>query len=126
MLETFSDLNELRAAVRAVRAEDRLLSYIREVDGATRWAASVSLGAGPPGVVQLEPSDSLGIVWVDVPSPAPQAGPVSVSVRAGSGRFFWAGSPVGLLRIVKGWPSLIAQPALALRITREAHRIVMA
>jgi len=47
------DLRALRAAARAVRVEDRLLVYIRSVVGATRKAASVSLGAGPRGSVAL-------------------------------------------------------------------------
>jgi MoxR-like ATPase len=47
------ELRALRAAARAVKVEDRLLSYIRAVVATTRGAASVSLGAGTRGSVAL-------------------------------------------------------------------------
>ncbi len=52
---------------------------------------------GPPGTIELQPSASLGTVWVEVPEFEAQNGPVGVSVRANRGRFFWAGGPAGPL-----------------------------
>ena len=48
-----AELRALRAAARAVRVEDNVLSYVRTVVGATRSAASLALGAGPRGSVSL-------------------------------------------------------------------------
>jgi hypothetical protein len=45
---------------------------------------------GPPAVLQLEPSAAIGTVWA-APSVPPASTPVGVSVRANTGRFFWAG-----------------------------------
>jgi len=47
------ELRAIRAAVRAVRVEDALVAYIREVVATTRTASSLAMGAGPRGSVAL-------------------------------------------------------------------------
>ncbi|HEY3185148.1 MAG TPA: hypothetical protein VGJ77_20070 [Gaiellaceae bacterium] len=53
----------------------------------------------PPAVLQLEPSRAIATVWAAPAGLAPVSTPVGVSVRANTGRFFWAGTPDPGVRI---------------------------
>ncbi|HEX8001085.1 MAG TPA: hypothetical protein VF519_00150 [Mycobacteriales bacterium] len=50
----------------------------------------------PPGVVRVEPSGALSVVWVDLPAPLASPGtPTALAVRATEGTFLWAAAPDG-------------------------------
>jgi hypothetical protein len=53
--------------------------------------------ASPPGVIKLSPSVTFRTVWIDLPKMPPVQQPAALSVRANTGRFFWAAAEMPLL-----------------------------
>ncbi len=54
---------------------------------------------GKPGVVKLRPSAAIQTVWVELPETAADSSLRGISVRANTGRFFWASGTQPLLRL---------------------------
>ncbi len=82
---------------------------------------------GPPGVVEVEASDLMGTVWVELPAQE-LSDPVELEARCTRGRFFWAGEPEGLVRIAVYDPDPGSRPLLAngleiLAVTQESTHL---
>jgi hypothetical protein len=54
---------------------------------------------GKPGVVKLAPSAAIQTVWVELPETTADSSLRGISVRANTGRFFWASGAQPLLRL---------------------------
>jgi hypothetical protein len=52
-----------------------------------------------PGVVQLGPGSAMRVIWVELPQAITHAGPLSVQVRANSGRLLWVAGSQPALKI---------------------------
>ena len=53
-----------------------------------------------PGVVQLEASTNIQVIWVSLPQPITHQGALVLSLRANSGRFLWFTNPEPAIKVV--------------------------
>ncbi len=53
-----------------------------------------------PGVVQLEASTEIEVIWVSLPQAISHEGPLMLTLRANSGRFFWVTAPEPAIKVV--------------------------
>ncbi len=63
-----------------------------------------------PGVAKVKASNSIGTIWLDLPKNAAVDGPAGISVRANTGRFFWAASEHLLSRVAVFDPAPGSRP----------------
>lgn len=75
-------------------------------------AAQSSSPLTDPGVIQLAASPDLRVIWVDLPQVITHAGPLTVQVRANSGRFFWVADPEPRLKLAVRDPEPNRRPVL--------------
>jgi hypothetical protein len=103
------------AGVKRVLLDDEIADYPIDRIGLIGRAPetcelSLSLFAGPvenpdqpltdPGVIQLEASTNIQVVWIGLPETVSHAGPLVLRVRANSGRFFWVTNPEPAVKVV--------------------------
>jgi len=82
----------------------------RAPEGCQLSVTAVDLGAGapgtplgPPGTIELAPSEAIAAHWAEMPPQDPPAGAPGLSLRATAGRFLWAagadGTPLARLAV---------------------------